>query len=239
MAAPLIAIAERLLDDLRTMRFGAPVRHVYNPLEYAWSPHCEYLRRFGSGSHEILIAGMNAGYFGMAQTGVPFGDVVMVRDWLGIDGRVERPDDQHPRRPIDGFACRRREVSGQRLWGWARDAFGTPDRFFTRFFVANYCPLCFLSESGANLAIDKLPAGMRASLHTVCDRALHATARATNARYAIGVGQFAARRVEAVLGKDMACGAVLHPSPANPAAGPDWSREMDRALAAMGIDVRR
>jgi single-strand selective monofunctional uracil DNA glycosylase len=239
MSAPLIAIAERLRDDLRTIRFGAPVRHVYNPLVYAWTPHGEYLRRFGPGAHEVLIVGMNAGYFGMAQTGVPFGDVVMVRDWLRIDGVVERPRDEHPRRPIAGFACARREVSGQRLWGWARDAFGSPERFFARFFVANYCPLCFLKESGANLALDKLPMGVRKPLQTICDHALRAAAIATKARYALGLGHFAAQRVEAVLGNDITCGAAPHPSPANARVGPNWSREMDRALGAMGIDVHR
>jgi single-strand selective monofunctional uracil DNA glycosylase len=239
VSAPLIAIAERLRDDLRALRFGGLVRHVYDPLEYAWSPHCEYLRRFGSGVHEVLIVGMNAGYFGMAQTGVPFGDVVMVRDWLGIDGVVERPRNQHPRRPIDGFACGRREVSGQRLWGWARDAFGTPERFFARFFVANYCPLCFLTESGANLALDKLPVSARKPLQTICDRAVHAAAAATKARYALGLGRFAAERVNAVLGNDVTCGAAPHPSPANAQVGPNWPREMERALDAMGIDARR
>jgi len=238
MAANLVRIAEQLRAALAPIRFGGSVRHVYNPLVYAWKPHCEYLRQFGRGDHEILIVGMNAGYFGMAQTGVPFGDVAMVRDWLGIDGAVERPADEHPRRPIDGFACRRGEVSGQRLWGWARDAFGTPERFFARFFVVNYCPLCFLTESGANLALDKLPVGARTTLQKVCDDALRAAAQATKARYAIGLGHFAARRVEAVLGNDLHCGAAPHPSPANARIGPHWSREMNRALAAMGIDRR-
>src|SRR5436305_2631779 len=184
MSGDLIAIAERLREALATLRFGEPVCHVYNPLFYAWRPHCEYLRRFAR-QPEVLIVGMNAGYFGMAQTGVPFGDVVMVRDWLGIEAPVDRPPDEHPKRPIVGFACHRREVSGQRLWGWARDAFGTPERFFARFFVLNYCPLCFLGETGANLALDKLPAASRTRLVEACDRALHAAAIALNVRYVV------------------------------------------------------
>jgi single-strand selective monofunctional uracil DNA glycosylase len=193
----LLPITEQLRDEIRTMRFGGSVRHVYNPLEYAWVAHGEYLRRFARGPVETLLVGMNAGYFGMAQTGVPFGDVVMVRDWIGIEADVAHPPDEHPKRPIQGFACHRREVSGQRLWGWARDAFGTPESFFERFFVLNYCPLCFLSESGANLALDKLPVTSRKALQEACDRALRSAAEALKARYAIGIGNFAADRIPA------------------------------------------
>ena len=233
----LISIAERLRDELATIRAGGSVRHIYDPLAYAWAPHRTYLRRFGRGERDVLILGMNAGYFGMAQTGIPFGDVVMVRDWLGIEERVERPKHEHPKRRIEGFACRRREVSGQRLWGWARDRFGTPERFFTRFFVANYCPLCFLAESGANLALDKLPAATRRRVEDACDRALRATASRLKVRYAIGLGRFAARRVESVLADGVLCGAAPHPSPANARLRGNWAREMERALAATQIDI--
>jgi single-strand selective monofunctional uracil DNA glycosylase len=238
MSADLIAIAERLREALATLRFGEPVCHVYNPLFYAWRPHCEYLRRFAR-EPEVLIVGMNAGYFGMAQTGVPFGDVVMVRDWLGIEAPVERPQVEHPKRPIEGFACRRREVSGQRLWGWACDTFGTPERFAAQFFVVNYCALCFLSESGANVALDKLPAESRSSLQTACDAALHAAAMALRPRYAIGLGHFAARCVARVLGAELICGAAPHPSPANASIGANWPREMNSTLAALNITPRR
>src|SRR5437667_173558 len=117
----LVPIARRLRDDVSALRFEGLVAHVYNPLTYAWAPHHEYLERYGRGRRDVLIVGMNAGYFGMVQTGVPFGDVEMVRDWLVIQQAVKRPNDEHPRRPIEGFSCRRHDVSGQRLWGWARD----------------------------------------------------------------------------------------------------------------------
>src|SRR5512137_2605345 len=119
-------IASELRSELHGRKFGSPVAYVYNPLEYAWPPHAEYLRRYGRGRREIMIVGMNPGPWGMAQTGVPFGDVAMVRDWLGITGRVSQPATLHPARPVQGFACARGEVSGRRLWGWARDRFGTP-----------------------------------------------------------------------------------------------------------------
>ena len=178
---------------------------------------------------------MNAGYFGMAQTGIPFGDVPMVRDWLCIAAPVRQPPTSHPMRPIFGFDCSRREVSGQRFWGWARERFGTPERFFARFFVVNYCPLCFLEETGANRTPDRLPAGERRALYAACDRALHATAAAVGARYAIGLGRFAELRAEHVLGERCTCASVPHPSPANAASGHRFAAEMDAALARLGL----
>jgi len=229
-----VTIAARLRDDLAPLRFAPPVAHVYNPLVYAWAPHEAYLRRYGSGEHAVLLVGMNAGYFGMAQTGIPFGDAPIVRDWLRIAAPVRQPEASHPKRPIAGFDCARREVSGQRFWGWARDRFGTPARFFARFFVVNYCPLCFLEQTGANRTPDRLPAAARRALFAACDRALAATASAVHARYAIGLGRFAELRAEQVLGASCTCAGVPHPSPANAASGHRFAEEMDAALARLG-----
>ncbi len=234
--AALVAAAKRLRDELAPLAFAPPVAHVYNPLAYAWAPHAEYLRRYGRGRHAVLLVGMNAGYYGMTQTGVPFGDVPMVREWLGIEARVERPAAMHPKRPIEGFGCRRREVSGQRFWGWARERCGTPERFFARFFVVNYCPLCFLEASGANRTPDKLPLRERVPLFEACDRALAATAAAVGARCAVGIGRFAERCVGRVLGARLACAAAPHPSPANAASGHAFAVEMERTLARLGVD---
>src|SRR5688500_13713287 len=113
-------ISRDLAARVDALRFAAPVTHVYDPLVYARDPHEAYLDRWGRGRKEVLLLGMNPGPFGMGQTGIPFGDVTMVRDWLGIHGRVTRPAREHPKRPVLGFDCPRSEVSGTRLWGWAR-----------------------------------------------------------------------------------------------------------------------
>ncbi len=223
-------------DTVGALRFAAPVAYVYNPLEYAWTPHCAYLERFGRGQPEVVLLGMNPGPFGMAQTGVPFGEVALVRDWLGIEAPVARPRREHPKRPVTGFACARSEVSGQRLWGWARERFGTPERFFERFFVANYCPLAFMEESGRNFTPDKLPRAERDALFAACDRALARTVNALRPRLVIGIGKFAAERAAAALkGIDIAIGTAPHPSPANPAANRGWAAQMDRALLALDV----
>ncbi|HRI87589.1 MAG TPA: single-stranded DNA-binding protein [Candidatus Hydrogenedentes bacterium] len=232
----LIDISDQLTAELRPLRFSAPVTHVYNPLEYARAPHARYLELYGAGPKEILLLGMNPGPFGMAQTGVPFGDVPMVRDWLGINENVGKPALEHPKRPIDGFACARSEVSGTRLWGWARDTFGQPQRFFARFFVVNYCPLCFMEESGKNFTPDKLPAAERAPVNVACDRALRAIAEHLCPRMVLGVGQFAEARAKVALdGLNVAFGRIPHPSPASPAANRGWANEANKAFAQYGI----
>src|ERR1043166_4504247 len=160
----LLKIADDLVRDLGRLRFGRHVAYVYNPLEYARPLYEAYVRKYGVGHREIVLVGMNPGPWGMAQTGVPFGEVSMVRDWLGLNRPIGRPRREHPKRPVVGLACTRSEVSGQRLWGWAKATFREPERFFERFFVANYCPLCFMETSGRNLTPDKLPKAERDAL---------------------------------------------------------------------------
>jgi single-strand selective monofunctional uracil DNA glycosylase len=234
----LVDISRALSERVGALRFAEPVCCVYNPLDYARAPHELYLTRYGGGEKEVLLLGMNPGPFGMAQTGVPFGDVTMVRDWLGLVAPVGKPRDEHPKRPVLGFECRRAEVSGTRLWGWARDRFGTPQRFFQRFFVANYCPLAFMESSGANRTPDKLAAAEQQAVTAACDEALRDVVRLLKPRIVIGVGGFAERRARAALaGQGVAIGTILHPSPASPLANRGWSETVERQLAALSVSV--
>ncbi len=231
-----LEITAHLRDALAPMRFAPPVTHVYLPIAYARIPHEQYLRRYGAGPREILFLGMNPGPFGMAQTGVPFGDIAMVRDWLGIEGPVDRPPAEHPKRPVQGFACPRGEVSGARLWGWARDRWKTPDTFFAQRLVLNYCPLGFIEASGRNRTPDKLPVCERAPLFDACDRALRSFVAYYRPCWVIGIGKFAETRArEALAGADLHIARIPHPSPANPAANRDWAAAADAALADMGL----
>ncbi|MCG8478921.1 MAG: single-stranded DNA-binding protein, partial [Spirochaetales bacterium] len=177
------------------------------------------------------------GPWGMSQTGIPFGEIEAVRDWMGIEEIVERPLNEHPKRPIQGFACRRSEVSGRRLWGLFSGRYETPERFFRDHFVINYCPLAFMAESGRNITPDKLPASERARLFALCDAMLAETIRTYKPRYLVGVGQFARRRFEVVAGEDpsMTVTHVLHPSPASPAANRGWAEKAHRELRERGV----
>ncbi len=234
----LEAISRSLSESVATLRFGDPVHTVYNPLEYAWRPHRRYLA-LGRTGIDALLLGMNPGPWGMAQTGVPFGEVGHVRDFLGIDESVERPANEHPKRPVDGFACTRSEVSGRRLWSWVKDRFGTPEAFFDRFFIWNDCPLAFLEEGGRNRTPDKLPANERAPLFEHCDRALKDLVDVLKPRMVVGVGAHATKRLEVVLADriddGLAVGTVLHPSPASPAANRGWAEAATRQLSSLGL----
>jgi single-strand selective monofunctional uracil DNA glycosylase len=234
----LIAISRTLAADVDKLRFAAPIAFVYNPLVYARGPHEAYLKKFSGGQKEGLFVGMNPGPFGMAQTGVPFGDVAMVRDWMGISGAVTKPAREHPKRPVEGFACPRSEVSGTRLWGWARDRFGPPEKFFARFFVWNYCPLCFMETSGRNFTPDKLPARERDALFAVCNEALRGVINLQRPEFVIGVGAFAEERIrEAIPESDYTVGKILHPSPASPAANRNWAGAAEKGLKSIGITL--
>lgn len=235
---PLVRIARRLCRRVTPLRFEPPVAYVYNPLDYASALHEQYLERFGDPPKEAVLVGMNPGPWGMAQTGVPFGEVEAVKHWLDIDGTVKQPERMHPKRPVQGLQCPRREVSGQRLWGWARERFGTPDAFFSRFFVHNYCPLVFMEEGARNRTPDKLPANERDALFAACDDALRDTVEALRPRWVVGVGAFAHKRIRHALSEGhFETGVILHPSPASPKANRGWAREAEAQLRALGISL--
>ncbi len=233
------AATQRLRRDVATLRFSAPVTHVYNPLEYALKPHDAYVRAFADTTKRVLFLGMNPGPFGMAQTGVPFGEVAHVRGWLGIEARVDKPAREHPKRPVLGFACPRSEVSGARLWGAIANHFGTPRRFFRHHYVANYCPLVFMEASGRNRTPDKLPRSERDPLYAACDRHLVRLVEVLQPEWVVGIGAFAADRARQALelssGHSVRIGSVLHPSPANPRANADWAGEVRRQIADLGL----
>jgi single-strand selective monofunctional uracil DNA glycosylase len=232
----LIAAALRLRDAVDKLAFGPPVTHVYNPLEYAWRAHELYLHRYGNGRKRVLFLGMNPGPFGMAQTGVPFGQISAVRDWLGITVKIGKPRGEHPKRQITGFDCKRSEVSGERLWGLFARRFGTAQKFFAEHFVANYCPLTFVEASARNRTPDKLPPKQRDKLFAVCDEHLREIARILQPDWLIGVGDFPAKRAMAIFQKEPPrVGRILHPSPSCAESNVDWAGKATRQLQALGV----
>jgi len=244
MAEPLrlIRAAQQLRAAVDRLQFAAPVSHVYNPLVYAWEPHTDYLRRFGQGPKRVVFLGMNPGPFGMAQTGVPFGEVSAVRDWLGVRGAVSRPQREHPRRPVTGFECHRSEVSGRRLWGLFAERFSSADHFFKEHIVLNYCPLVFVEESGRNRTPDKLSIAEKEALFAVCDLHLRYSVLALQPQWLVAVGDFAFQRASMLNSHLQSSnshlprlGRILHPSPASPAANRDWAAVATRQLVELGV----
>jgi single-strand selective monofunctional uracil DNA glycosylase len=236
----LLAEADRLANALSDLRFAPPVSHVYNPLVYAREPYRLYLERYATAPKRVLFFGMNPGPFGMSQTGIPFGEVSTVRDWLGVEAAVGKPKREHPKRPITGFACNRSEVSGARLWGLCKSLCGTPARFFAWGFVVNYCPLVFMEESGRNLTPDKLPPRERAALFGPCDSHIASVVRLLQPDWVVGVGKFAEGRALAALSglSGLRFASMPHPSPANPNANRNWAELALAQLAGQGLDLK-
>jgi single-strand selective monofunctional uracil DNA glycosylase len=253
----LINAAQRLRTAVDELKFSAPVTHVYNPLDYAWRAHEIYLQRYGNNTRRIIFLGMNPGPFGMAQTGIPFGQIAAVRDWLGIAAKIDKPPDEHPKRPIAGFECHRSEISGKRLWGLFAKKFGTAENFFREHIVMNYCPLSFLEASGRNRTPDKLLPREREALFTACDEHLRVVVRVLQPEWLIGIGDFAAKRARLVIPSEVEgsrvhavvspvrhrknserrpprIGQILHPSPACPESNIDWAGKVTRQLRALG-----
>ncbi len=235
-----IEISRRLIEDLRDLSFSPPISHVYQPWDYAWEPYEEYLLRFGAHRpRKALLVGMNPGPWGMGQVGIPFGAIGMVRDWMGIEAPVSTPEHPHPDRPVDGFDCSREEVSGSRLYGWARSRYETPDRFFDTFFVHNYCPLLIYDEDGSNRTPPKLRKDERQAVMPSCDQALRDFVAYFTPEFVIGVGAYAEKRARAALKGhyDGVVGRILHPSPASPRANRGWAEQAEAQLLELGVPL--
>lgn len=236
-ATQLIAAAKDVSKAVGRLRFAAPVAHIYNPLDYAWTAHELYLTKYGAGKKRVVFLGMNPGPFGMAQTGVPFGEIAAVRDWLKISVPVGRPANEHPKRPVQGFDCPRSEVSGRRLWGLFANRFGQPEQFFREHFVTNFCPLVFMSATGSNVTPDKLDRSVRARLEVACGAHLRRVLEVLKPEWLIGIGAFARKQGElAAAGMSVRVGQILHPSPASPAANrQDWGKTATQEMLALGV----
>lgn len=232
--------AKQLADDLRDLQFSPPVAYVYRTTDYTWEAHKTYLERFGKGRKKVIFLGMNPGPFGMAQTGVPFGEVDAVKNWMKLEAPIGKPVPEHPKRPIDGFECTRSEVSGRRLWGLFAERYPNAEDFFKNHYVLNYCPLVWMSSTGANITPDKITASEIAPVETACLRHLGEVIQIMKPDYLIGVGAFAEARLSRacqIYQYEATIGRVLHPSPASPAANRGWAEAASKQLAALGIEL--
>ena len=234
----ILNLYERLADDVEALHFSPPVSHVYNPLRYAWDGFTQYLAKCPE-KPRVIFLGMNPGPWGMAQTGVPFGEIDSVRNFLGIrEVSINLPENQHPSYPVSGFQCTRSEVSGRRLWGLFRERFGDYGAFFRENIVLNYCPLLFIAE-GRNLTPDRLPKSDRAELFSVCDSCFREVVEILQPEFVVGIGNFAAKRAAKALGSAEELGVkvvkIPHPSPASPASNHDWAGKVTRQLIDSGV----
>jgi len=229
-AKKLQTAAKALIKELSPLTFSAPVTHTYNPLEYAWKPHVEYLNKFANTKKRVLFLGMNPGPWGMAQTGIPFGEIDAVRDWMQIETSVTTPSNEHPKRPITGFQTTRSEVSGRRLWGMFAEHYPNAEDFFADHFVSNFCPLVWMADTGRNITPDKLPKSESTPVDIACRKHLAKTIEILQPEHLIGVGAFAEKQLIATTKEHLPkntfkIGKILHPSPASPIANKYWPQK--------------
>lgn len=164
IAESLLAIECQLTANIEySIHFSPPVEYIYNPIEYAFDVHSKYVRKYCKTQKKILFLGMNAGPWGMSQTGVPFGEINAVANWLELSGFVGKPLREHPARKVTGFACQRSEVSGRRFWSLFNGLCGKPENFFRHSFLHNYCPVALMDAAGRNIT----PAELKA-IHSLC-----------------------------------------------------------------------
>ncbi len=238
MSLKLIQRTQRFAEEVgRGSVFSAPVTHVYNPLQYAWSLHHAYLERYGNGRKKIIFLGMNPGPFGMVQTGIPFGEVNAVKNLLGLVGTVQTPALTSPYRPIEGLLCKRSEVSGRRFWGFFIDHFKTADAFLNNHFIFNYCPLAFLDKT-RNITPDKIAANEILPVLNQCDEYLRDVTEIIEPEWVVGVGKYARKKAEVALSKKfptLRFADILHPSPASPLANKDWPGQVLKQLYAQQV----
>jgi len=232
----VLEAGKTLSDAVDALHFAPPTTHIYNPLTYAWAGHRSYVQQHADSEKKVIFMGMNPGPFGMAQCGVPFGEIESVRDWIGVDEPILKPENEHPKRLIEGFGCKRSEVSGRRLWGLFSERFPKAEDFFQDHFVANYCPLVFMEASGRNRTPDKLPAAEVEALYAVCDAHLRTLVATLKPEWVVGVGAFAEGRAKIALkGSRVKVGRILHPSPASPAANKGWGEQATKQLETLGV----
>jgi single-strand selective monofunctional uracil DNA glycosylase len=214
--------------------------YVYHPLIYAWDFHRKYLERYVKEDTKALFLGMNPGPFGMAQTGIPFGEVDVVEEYLHIDEQLHNLPITHPKRPIDGLNCARSEVSGRRLWALIKERYPLAHMFPPYLAIMNYCPVVFVDKgpTGKNIIPEKIEKEVRMALENVCDSYLDDIISIILPHSVIGIGQYAKKKLEqsiSRLEKDIYVTSILHPSPANPKANRGWAVEVEKVLIEENI----
>ena len=151
------------------LKFGPPVAFAYSPAIYARDVREAYLRPLRRVPGRVLLRRHEPGSVGHdAQTGVPFGDPEFVRNWLGLEGRV-----QAPRRACVCAGARARLAATKErhaaMGMEPRARYGEPS-IGSSAFIWSHCPLCFLDAGGANVTPDKIAAATRAPF-AVCNEA--------------------------------------------------------------------
>ncbi|MFB6356518.1 MAG: uracil-DNA glycosylase family protein [bacterium] len=219
----VIERTKELADRVDDITIDDKLGWSYNPLQYAWDVHRAYIGKYGSDKKRAVYLGMNPGPWGMGQTGVPFGDPFIVGDDMGFRGiNVDNPENEREEREVLGWESDREEGSGQRLYSYFKDQYGSLDAFFEDQFIINYCPLLMFTPDGNNLTPSNLLKADRLKIYEACDPYLNDMIESYEPEVLVGIGKFALERLEAVAGESsIPIMDIPHPSPASPIATRD------------------
>ncbi|KAH8374826.1 hypothetical protein KR200_006973 [Drosophila serrata] len=180
----------KLNETLDELDPPSGIQCMYNPIVYASQLHCDYLRRYLNGAKKLVFIGMNPGPNGMAQTGIPFGNVRTVKVLMQLSGSVEKPPNEHPKRPVVGLDCRIEEPSGVRLWELFLRLAGNMETFAQQCFVHNFCPLAFFDEAGKNLTPGELKGTYKQQLRDRCLDTLEEQLHLLQPQVVVAVGEY-------------------------------------------------
>ncbi|XP_053682606.1 single-strand selective monofunctional uracil DNA glycosylase isoform X2 [Sabethes cyaneus] len=229
----------QLCEALKQVTLG-DVAVTYNPIEYAAELHIAYLQKFLDGPKPVLFLGMNPGPWGMCQTGVPFGYIPAVRDWMQLRGQVSKPNPELESRPVDGLNCTRAEQSGKRWWDLFQSLCGEPEVFFRNCFVFNICPLAFFHTTGRNITPADLKGTSKTRLQEICTTYLKEALELLQPAIIVSVGRYTEDRVKALVKQklldpnsvQLKC--IPHPSPRS-VNNTNWTEKASLWLTGNGI----
>ncbi|KAI4467078.1 single-strand selective monofunctional uracil dna glycosylase [Holotrichia oblita] len=232
--AKLLKHANGLNEKLRNLSFNKPVEYIYNPVEYAFDMYEAFIRKFCNEEKKILLLGMNPGPWGMAQTGIPFGEIKMVKEWYRIEAKINKPAIECPDRPIMGLNCHRSEISGKRLYEFFKKVSDTPENFFKNTYLYNYCPLAFMmKQNGKNITPAQLKGSVKKELEEHCNDTLLQVLSTLNTEIIIALGKYVKDQAESILRAHnidhIQVIYLLHPSPQIP-GNQNWGTKAQKVL---------
>ena len=223
----LVEVTKRFSEEcsnqkVRLINENKNIDFAYNPLNYAWESHKNYLKNYGDLGATKIIMGMNPGH-GMGNTGIPFGCPEKVKNYLKIrDVKINKPKKIHPKRLVTGLECKKPEISGKRIWGLIEEIYGAPEKAFQNIFVLNHFPLWMFNSSGQNITPDKLSISSSKIIFEKCNRYLIDVVSILKIKRIICVGKYASRMAHKAVKnsdfQDLIIDEIPHPSPANPLA---------------------
>lgn len=126
--------ADRLVRSLRLPKTD----RVLNVHRYAWDAYEAFLRKYYSdGKPRVFAISMNPGPYGAVQTGIPFTDKAMARQFLPNFGKLVKG-------PPAWARSERNEMSAGKLIAWSAEKFGGIEGLYRHMLLGMTAPIGIL-----------------------------------------------------------------------------------------------